>query len=289
MSLENAAPRVGIIVVNFRTEAEVLRLLDSVRTHSPFSDFHILLVDNSPGHGAVFPLGGRDVYLPQEANIGFGPACNLAAKATRAEMIFLANPDIEFTQSLAGLPDLMRGSVIGACPLITPPGFFQLRRLPTVGAFAWDFWGMPQLFPRNRISRHYYYQPVPGEPFDVEQPAAAALLLQRERFLELGGFDPLFAPAWFEDVDLAFRIRARGWKLICDPRLTISHAAGTTAKMLGRTGFFTFYGGNCVRYFRKNHGGIQAEVIKMILFLGLFLRTLRGRVSPALCLKVWRW
>jgi O-antigen biosynthesis protein len=289
MPLENSAPNVGIIVVNFHTEAEVLRLLESVRSHHPFTDSHIVLVDNSPGHGMTFPLRARDRYLPQPDNIGFGPACNLGAQATGADFIFLANPDIEFPQSLDRLQGHIHGDVVGACPLIKPPGFFQLRRLPTVGAFAWDFLGMPQAFPKNRRSLRYYYQPVPEAPFAVEQPAAAALLLHRERFLELGGFDPLFAPAWFEDVDLAFRVRARGWTMVCDPRMGIAHAMGVTAEKLGRTGFFTFYGRNCVRYFRKNHGGFRAAVIKAVLFLGFILRTLRGRVSPTLCVKVWGW
>jgi O-antigen biosynthesis protein len=289
MPSDRAAAPVDIIVVNYHTEAEVLRLLESARAHPPFSDYRIILVDNSPGRGIDFPLAPRDRYLPQTSNIGFGPACNAAAAISHAATIFLANPDIEFRQSLDALPGLIRGNIAGVCPLIVPPGFFQLRRLPLLGALAGDFLGLPQLFPRNRISRRYFYQPVPAEPFAVEQPAAAALLLDRRRFLELGGFDPRFSPAWFEDVDLAFRIRAGGGRLICDPRATLAHDMGVSARRLGRTAFFALYGRNCVRYFRKHHGGIRALAAKIILFLGLFLRALRGRVSPALCLRVWGW
>ena len=286
---EPGAPRVGIVTVNFHTEAEVLRLLSSARAHRPFREGHFILVDNSPGHGVVFPLGPRDLYLPQASNIGFGPACNLGARASRAPYLFLANPDLEFTGPLDPLTDAVRGDIAAACPLIDPPGYFQNRRLPTVGRFAWDFLGMPQAFPGNALSADHYYQPVPEVAFEVEQPAAAALLFSRERFLELEGFDPAFVPAWFEDVDLFARVRRRGWRAECRPEMTVRHRAGTVARSLGRSRFFGFYGRNCVRYFRKHHSAPAVVAVKAVLSFGLLLRFLRGRVGPGLAFKAWTW
>ena len=286
---ETGTPRVGIVTVNFHTEAEVLRLLNTARAHRPFREAHVIIVDNSPGHGVDFPLGPHDLYLPQESNIGFGPACNIGARASRAPFIFLANPDLEFTGPLDALADAIRGDVAAACPLIDPPGYFQNRRLPTVGRFAWDFLGMPQLFPGNGFSDHYYYQPPPKTAFEVEQPAAAAVLFSRERFLQIEGFDTAFVPAWFEDVDLFNRVLSAGWKAECIPELKVRHVAGTVADQLGRNRFFEFYGKNCVRYFRKHHGGAPVAAVKAILSLGLLLRSLRGRVRPGLAFKAWTW
>ncbi len=67
---------------------------------------------------------------------------------------------------------------------------------------------MNRLFPRNAglLAERYLDRPRDA-PFDVEQPAAAALLVKRDVFAALKGFDPAFAPAWFEDVDLCARIR----------------------------------------------------------------------------------
>ena len=286
---ETGIPQVGIIAVNFHTEAEILRLLASARSHRPFRDAHVVIVDNSPGHGVDFPLGLRDLYLPQASNIGFGPACNLGVQASPAPFVFLANPDLEFTGPLDALAGAIRGDIVAACPLLDPPGYFQNRRLPTVGRFVWDFLGMPQLLPGNAFSNGYYYQPPPKIPFAVEQPAAAAVLFSRERFLQLKGFDPAFFPAWFEDVDLFARVRLAGWKAECQPDCRARHTSGTVAGRLGRSQFFAFYGANCVRYFRKHHSGAATAATKAVLSLGLLLRALRGRVNPALVLKAWTW
>jgi GT2 family glycosyltransferase len=286
---QTGAPAVAIVTVNFHTEAEILRLLATVRERRPFRGARVVLVDNSPGHGVDFPLGPDGQYLPQGSNLGFGPACNLGVKAAETPYIFFANPDLEFTGPLDGLIDRLSGTVVAACPLIEPAGFFQNRRLPTVGRFAWDFLGMPQLFPGNAVTRRFYYLPPPAVPFEVEQPAAAAVLLPRERFLELGGFDEVFLPAWWEDVDLFTRIRQKGWKAVCDPAFRVRHEAGKVAGHLGRSRFFELYGANCVRYFRKHHGGAATAAVKAVLWLGLLLRFLRGRVGPALAWKAWAW
>ena len=289
MSLVKMTPEVSIIVVNYHTEAEVLRLLESARAHPPFRDFHVILVDNSPGHAIEFPLGPGDVYLPQETNIGFGPACNAGARASAAPYLFFANPDLEFVGDLSPLADAVRGDVIAVCPLIDPPGLFQNRRLPTLFFFALDFMGLHRVFPENALAGYYYYFPPPKAPFDVEQPAAAAVLFSRERFLAYEGFDPDFVPAWFEDVDLFARVRRAGRKVECHPDFKVRHAEGVTARQLGRTRFFEYYGRNCVRYFRKHHEFPAVWGVKGILAAGLALRALLGKVSPALPFKVWGW
>jgi len=289
METDRNAPQVSIITVNYHTEGEILRLLESARAHPPFPSFHFILVDNSPGHGVEFPIGPDDLYLPQGSNIGFGPACNLGAGKSAAPFLFFANPDLEFTGSLEPLTDLIRGDVVAACPLIDPPGFFQNRRLPTLFYFALDFMGLPKFFPENAFSEYYYYLPPPKTPFEVEQPAAAALLFSREKFMALEGFDPGFVPAWFEDVDLFARVFQAGWKAQCHPTVTVRHAAGAVAQKLGRNRFFEHCGRNCVRYFRKHHPMLTVWGIKGVLGTGLFLRAILGKVSPGLPFKVPGW
>jgi GT2 family glycosyltransferase len=289
MPSENPAPEVSIIVVNYHTETEVLRLLESAHAHAPFPEYHFILVDNSPDHGVEFPLCPRDVYLPQETNIGFGPACNAGAKASSAPYIFLANPDLEFTGTLNPLTDAIRGDVVAVCPLIDPPDFFQNRHLPTLFFFTLDFMGLHKIFPENAFREYYFYHPPRTSPFDVDQPAAAALLFSRDRFMDLEGFDPEFIPAWWEDVDLFARVFQAGWKAECHPHLKVRHTAGVAARQLGRSRFLDIYGRNCVRYFRKHRGMPALWGIKLVLFTGLALRALLGKVSPALPFKVWTW
>ena len=58
--------------------------------------------------------------------------------------------------------------------------------------------------------------------------SGASILLRRDLFEELGGFDPVFAPAYYEDTDLAFRIRARGLRVIYQPASVVIHHEGVS-------------------------------------------------------------
>src|SRR5437762_2939644 len=75
------------------------------------------------------------------------------------------------------------------------------------------------------------YLDVPRDaPFDVEQPAAAALLVRRAAFAEIGGFDPAFRPAWYEDVDLCARLREAGWRVRYVPAAPVAHDGGAAMR-----------------------------------------------------------
>ena len=72
-----------------------------------------------------------------------------------------------------------------------------------------------------------------------------ACALQRDRFLELGGFDPIFAPGYWEDYDLSFRALARGWRILYDPAARALH--------VGRASFAARYGDDGVRQLTRRN------------------------------------
>ncbi|HFB83556.1 MAG TPA: glycosyltransferase, partial [Thermodesulfatator sp.] len=63
---------------------------------------------------------------------------------------------------------------------------------------------------------------------EVDYCSGACLVLPRKLFEELGGFDELFAPAYYEDTDLAFRLRAKGWRVVYQPRALVYHFEGAS-------------------------------------------------------------
>jgi N-acetylglucosaminyl-diphospho-decaprenol L-rhamnosyltransferase len=112
--------------------------------------------------------------------------------------------------------------------------------------------------------------PPAGTP--VEQPAAAALALRREALLAAGGFDERFHPAWFEDVDLARRLRQAGARLLYWPAARFRHALGSTVPRLGYGRFLWIYHRNLERYLAKHHGAAWALASRATLAAGLLLR-----------------
>ncbi len=62
----------------------------------------------------------------------------------------------------------------------------------------------------------------------VDYHGSVGMLLRRSAWESVGGLDDLFYPAYYGDVDLCFRLRTRGWRVIVEPRTRVHHAAGTS-------------------------------------------------------------
>jgi GT2 family glycosyltransferase len=133
---------------------------------------------------------------------------------------------------------------------------------------------MDRAFPRSRwLARDRYLDRDQGEPFEVEQPAAAALAVRREAFLGVGGFDERFVPAWFEDVDLCARLRRVG-PILYWPASRFVHRGGAAAAALGYDQFLPIYYRNAIRFWRKHHGVWAALAYRALVCMGMVLRVL---------------
>jgi GT2 family glycosyltransferase len=66
------------------------------------------------------------------------------------------------------------------------------------------------------------------------EACGGAAAYRRAMFLELGGFDPLYRPGYYEDLDLSYRAWARGWKVVYEPRSRVYHKESVS--MLARFG-----------------------------------------------------
>jgi GT2 family glycosyltransferase len=99
----------------------------------------------------------------------------------------------------------------------------------------------------------------------VDQPAAAALMVRRDAYLAVGGFDEQFFPAWYEDVDFCQRLKAKGWDIYFVPEAKFHHDGGYAAALLGAHAFAEAYYRNQLRYATKHFGrpgrlGVRASI-----------------------------
>lgn len=275
--------KVSLIVVNYNSKEETLNLIKSAERVRVFKDFEIIVVDNSEEEEAF--KKSKVKYLTENKNLGYGGGLNLGAQFSEGEVLFFLNPDVEFIEPLDKILNLLKNKTISVCPLMIPHKNFQLRKLPNLFYFAYDFLGFNHFFPNFFITKKYFYEPLPDKPFFVEQPAGAALLILKEKFIEIGKFDEDFWPLYFEDVDLCFRIKEKGYKIVCSPALKVKHKIGYSAKNMGRDEFFRIYSKNALRFFRKHKKNIT--IYKFIIFSGLLLRAFKGSVKFKLAKEVW--
>ena len=232
--------------------------------------FELIVVDNSS------TLESRErgprIVSPGR-NIGFGGAINLGCRETDARIVLILNPDA--IPRPHALDALLEGferwpSAIGIAPRMVGADDqlqtrWQIRPLPS----PWT------------LLLHCLFIPAgqgddiePADGTVVEQPAAAALALRRVELLALGGFDETFYPAWFEDVDLAARIRNQGAGIRYFSKSEFDHGLGASVAILGYPRFVTIYYQNLCRYLNKHHGSYWTILARSLICLSVPARVL---------------
>jgi N-acetylglucosaminyl-diphospho-decaprenol L-rhamnosyltransferase len=281
-------PGVSVLVVSWQSAAWIDRC---VRSIDP-ADAEIIVADNastdgSPARARAAAPQARILELPR--NLGFAGGVNAARRAAQAPRLLLLNPDAAATPGaiarLAAALDADPGLGAVAGRLVsadgTPQHGFNVRRLPTLASLTADLLLIDHLWPANPASTRYYARDLdPDASADVEQPAAACLMVRADVFDRLGGFDEAFWPAWWEDVDFCRRLRDTGLRIRYVPEAVFAHAGGTSVKAMGAAAFDRAFAANRRRYVRKHHGAAAAALIGVLGAAGSLLRR-AGRLFSA--------
>ena len=242
------------VVVHWRDEEA---LADLVAAWPADPRFELVVVDNSRSLDPATYEGTATRRIDPGRNLGFGGGVNRGAAASDAEWILVLNPDASPEPgAVEALLDTCERFVerwpdtAGVAPAMTHPDGasqhrWQLQPLPTAATLLAQccFLG----------GRRGPIDP-PAEGATVEQPAAAVLALRRDIFSAVGGFAEDFYPAWFEDVDLARRLRDAGWTFRFAPSVRFRHGQGGSVSSLGYGRFLWLYDRHLTRYLRRHHG-----------------------------------
>jgi len=218
-------PQVSIIIPVHGKCAWTVACLRSIQRHGARVPFEIIVVDDtSPDDTAEKVSQIRGVRLLQnQANLGFIGSCNAGAEAARAPFLLFLNNDTQVTPKwLDALLEAYREEPacgIAGSQLIYPDG-----RLQEAGALVYSnaaAWNVGRF--EKRSDPHYLFRR------DVDYVSGAALLIEKSLFTEIGGFDARYAPAYCEDMDLAFAVRQRGRRVVYQPASVIVHYEGISS------------------------------------------------------------
>jgi GT2 family glycosyltransferase len=222
----SGAVMVSVVVPVFNQLNHTLRCLRSLAQTWPATlSVEVILIDDASTDDSATVLSeipGLSV-LRNLQNVGFVRSCNSGAqRATGKYICFLNNDTVVGNAWLDHLVSTAeRDPCIGAvgAKLIYPNGTLQ-----EAGAIIWAD-GTGWNYGRHgdpRDSRYNYER-------DVDYCSGAALLVRRDAFDEAGGFSDTFAPAYYEDVDLCFTLRARGFRVVYQPHAEVVHYEGVTS------------------------------------------------------------
>ncbi len=241
---KSTLPSVAIVILNYNGVDFLKKFLPSV-LKSDYENFSVHVADNGSNDTSIaflktsFP---EVKIIDLKENHGFAKGYNLALEKVESDYLVLLNSDVEVSQNwIQPIIELMeRDKTIGACqPKIK--SYHNKEYFEYAGASGgWiDQLGYP--FCRGRIfdkleKDHGQY----NNTSEIFWASGAAFFVREKLFKALGGFDPdYFAHA--EEIDLCWRIKRAGFKVMVKPRSVIYHVGGGTLDYLNpRKTFLNF-------------------------------------------------
>ncbi|MGE0682733.1 MAG: glycosyltransferase [Candidatus Binatia bacterium] len=219
-------PIVSVIIPVFNKFHYTYNCLKSIQDALPERPFEIIIADDCSSDETLLCsliFTGAVRVARNARNQGFVRTCNAGAAAARGKYLLFLNNDTlvkpgwldELVETFEQVPNIgIAGSKL----------LFEDGSLQEAGGIIWrmgDGWN----WGRGRD---------PSDPAfmflrDADWVSGAALMIERALFADLNGFDELYVPAYYEDTDIAFRVRARGKRVVVQPASEIVHLEGISA------------------------------------------------------------
>jgi len=225
VSSTSKSPDVSVIIPVFNQIHYTLACLISLFESQPNSDFEVIIADDcsTDETSTIFSkFSDRIRVIRTPGNLGFLKNCNNAAKHARGEFVVFLNNDMvlfpEWMDALVATISKDRECGMVGSKLLNLDGTLQ-----EAGGIFWKD-GSAWNYGRNQnpMAPEFNYKK------EVDYCSGASICLRKEVWDSLGGFDEIFAPAYCEESDLSFRLRARGLKTIYQPRSVGIHLEGVS-------------------------------------------------------------
>lgn len=219
-------PLVSVVIPVYNQFRTTYNCLKAISENLPKCSFELIVVDDCSRDETLFAgfvASGAVQFVRNTKNQGFVRSCNAGAARARGKYLFFLNNDTlvrpnwldELVLTFDNVPNV---GIVGSKLL------FENGSLQEVGGIIWrlgDGWNWGRQADSND-PRFCYMR-------DCDYVSGAALMLERELFKQLNGFDECYAPAYYEDTDLCFRVRAAGKRVLVQTASEIVHLEGMSA------------------------------------------------------------
>ncbi len=277
----------SIVTVSFNVSALLSACLSSVYqslAQTPLAA-EVWAIDNASRDDSA-AMVRRDFpqahLITNQKNKGFAAATNQGLRQSQGRYLLLLNPDTQVLgDALEVLVAFMEAhSTAGAAGarLLHPHGSFQHSafHFPTLAQIFLDFFPLHHRLldsPLNgRYSRRLY---AAGDPFPIDHPLGAAMMVRRETMAQVGMLDERFF-MYCEEIDWAMRICRAGWEIFCVPQARIIHHVGRSTRQFRDQMFVALWRSRYL-LFAKHYSPTFRRLARILVYLGL--RRERARLA----------
>lgn len=273
--------RVTVVAVTYSPGPALAGFLDSLATAAEPPP-EVVLVDNGSTDGCpeAAAAAGRARLVTMGRNAGYGAAANRGVAETATSWVVVANPDVVWAPGAldALLEAAGRWPAAGALgPAIhTPDGrlYPSARDVPSltrgIGHALCGWW-----WPGNPWTAAYRRERLEPAEGPTGWLSGSCLLLRREAFEAVGGFDPAYF-MYFEDLDLCERLARAGWSSVYVPGATVTHTGGH-ATTRQPAAMLAAHHRSAYRYLARRYRGPLWAPLRLVIGAGLIARYLLGR------------
>ncbi|GMX58235.1 MAG TPA: glycosyltransferase family 2 protein [Candidatus Pacearchaeota archaeon] len=269
----------SIVIVNHNARQLLRQCLESIKNANIKSSHEIIVVDNNSRDGSQKMLKeefGGVIRILNNENLFFGKANNQGARISRGKYILFLNPDtIVMPDSIDTMVKFLENNpkVWGVGPKLcnfdgtVQYGFY--RKFPSIISLLLFYTPLMAISKKSKFLRRNFFEDMDfSKAKQVQQPPGAALLVRREIIDKIGGYFDEDFHIWYEDVDLAFRVKKAGGRLYVVPEAEIRHVGGhsfTPFKMLDRRLQFL----SSLKLFLKKHrGALVGKMFFLFVYFG---------------------
>ncbi len=215
-------PDITLIITNWNGKELLRECLPSILKSVAYDKkraYEIMVVDDCSSDDSLEILAREFPTVRAEktpVNYGFHGANNFGAGLARSRLIMPMNNDIKLDEDA----------------LFHLAEHFENKDTFSVSGKFYAFDGTTFLYGNRggyfQNGHFYLYEKEPDDSSQTLFACGGAFMVDRDRYLKLGGFDPIYHPLYYEEIDLSYRALKRGWKVLYEPKSVAYHKVQST-------------------------------------------------------------
>lgn len=267
----------SVVIVNYQTFELTRDTVNSVLGYDyPFS-VEVVVVDNASGDDSLARLKDYfkdDVtFIASGENRGFAAGNNLALKDLISDYVLLLNSDtIVWENTLENIYNYMENHPdVGACGCRVRLESGELdkackRTFPNVKNSFFRLFHIPT---KSKDDNYNLTNLPDDEVYEIDCLTGAFMFMRNDALKQAGLLDETFF-MYGEDIDLCYRIKHAGWKIVYYGKSSITHLKGASSKKQKNKLIYEFYRAMYI-YYKKHHAHESFFLINIVVYLGIAL------------------